>query len=237
MGAVCDCSITCTDYMRRNSLIENENMEQVRQQKWEHQQDQYDIASGSSSVTTNSSDGISRNESVNKLLSLDDETCETAEIRENIAEMITERESQKDVMRTSPSINWSSPSSSFLNISPSATHRSTLHLKDEKINLSIFEQIEKDSDDTHSIGDCRAFERIVMSLIYYSSLDPEHRSRDRKQFEEFMMNKYSGFLNDYVHLMQCHGNELNEEQLLFSCDQSIRLDVQSWYYIASSYIW
>ena len=239
MGAVCDCSATCTDYTRRNSLIENENMERVRHQKWTFQQDQYDIISGGSSSETNSSDDISRNKATNNhLVSYDDDAFANSDIiRENIAQLIMERESQSDMMRPSPSTIGSSPSILSARNSFKTAHRNIFHLEDSDVDLSIFEEIQMDPDDAHAIAECPAVERIVMSLIYYSSLDPQHRSRDRKQFEEFMMDKYRGFFEDYIHLMQCHGNDLNEQQLLFLCDHSTQLDVQSWFYMASSYYW
>eukprot|EP01084_Bolivina_argentea_P232020 391143_1 len=61
-----------------------------------------------------------------------------------------------------------------------------------------------------SVETCQIIKRLAVALKYYSSLDVVNNSEQQDTFIDFITMNYTKVLDDYVHLVNHHGNDLSE---------------------------
>lgn len=65
------------------------------------------------------------------------------------------------------------------------------------------------SDNTNcSVKKCRQLQRIIECLKFYQSLDIMHSDDDKNKMMHFFKNKYKSTLNDYIHIVTEHSDDL-----------------------------
>ena len=99
-------------------------------------------------------------------------------------------------------------------------------------DLTIFktynnQSIEQCSNDNDSdiIEGCDALKRLITALKYYSKFDLIKNQNDQNIFSDFIFNIYGNLINDYIHLIDHHSNQiqqiselLEKDGNLFKCD-------------------
>ena len=84
------------------------------------------------------------------------------------------------------------------------------------------------------IDGCDALKRLAFALKYYSRFDVIQDQSDQDIFSNFMINIYTDFLNDYIHLIDHHPqqsqevNELLKKDEQFQCLANFLLGTSVW---------
>lgn len=76
-------------------------------------------------------------------------------------------------------------------------------------SLLIFKEQSIECKQPESIN-CLSIKRLLMALKYYSMLDVVNNKDDQNTFIQFINEIYINLLNDYIHLVTVHGNQLQE---------------------------
>ena len=99
-------------------------------------------------------------------------------------------------------------------------------------DLSIFKTDDQKNIDicaneqTNIIEACDALKRLVTALLYYHKFDLIKNENDQNIFSDFIMNIYPNLINDYIHLIDHHSNQMQQiteslkkkERNVFECD-------------------
>ena len=97
------------------------------------------------------------------------------------------------------------------------------------MDMSIFLNQQPLKNNDHSYQDCIAISRLLVSLKYYSDLNPHENHENRAIFENFTNEVYKNqIIDDYCHLQKYHNKEIQEIlKQLQSNGQSIECDIKS----------
>eukprot|EP01084_Bolivina_argentea_P298068 513586_1 len=83
-------------------------------------------------------------------------------------------------------------------------------------DIGIFKN---ESDSCKSVKDCTFIKKLLASLKYYSLLDINNNIDNGDVFCNFIDQVYNQVLNHYIHLVNNHGNDLNEiDTSIIKCD-------------------
>eukprot|EP01084_Bolivina_argentea_P265194 449421_1 len=80
-------------------------------------------------------------------------------------------------------------------------------------NFDIFESNEiKCKSEIEIISQCSALYRVFVALKHYDELcnDNNNSPVNQQLFVKFCLEQYHNFINDYIHIIKCHGNDLEE---------------------------
>eukprot|EP01084_Bolivina_argentea_P011555 21597_1 len=82
------------------------------------------------------------------------------------------------------------------------------------------DMFKKEFDECKSVNDCTFTKKLLVSLKYYSMLDIMNNIPNRDIFCNFIDQVYDGLFNHYTHLVNKHGNDLNEidASSIIKCD-------------------
>ena len=73
-------------------------------------------------------------------------------------------------------------------------------------DLSVFTQQPDSCGNNHE--KCSSIKRLLSALRYYSSLDIIHNQQHKDAFIQFIANTYEKLYDDYIHLVQRHGHQI-----------------------------
>eukprot|EP01084_Bolivina_argentea_P094031 169055_1 len=82
--------------------------------------------------------------------------------------------------------------------------------KTSKVDLPV---IKTEFIECKSVKDCICIKNLSVTLKYYSILDIVNDTHDRDVFSNFINEVYHRLLDDYIHLVNKHGHDLNEIDL------------------------
>ena len=89
---------------------------------------------------------------------------------------------------------------------------------------------------TNIINGCQALVRLVSALKYCSKFDVTQNENDQNIFINFMSTVYTNFLNDYIHLIDTHSDQLQQiHEALRSDDTFINCNIDSCNYTSRHY--
>eukprot|EP01084_Bolivina_argentea_P226123 382002_1 len=64
------------------------------------------------------------------------------------------------------------------------------------------------TDECNEMASCNKVNRIIEALMYYVKLNIINNTNNANTFEHFINDVYDEILNDYVHLNNTHGHQL-----------------------------
>ena len=97
-------------------------------------------------------------------------------------------------------------------------------LTEDDLNISaeqplIVSQTNNQDNDCIS-SNCYQILRMISSLIFYSTIDPINNETHKEEFMKYCNDVYPEILNDYIHIMDHHQNDIS------GISQTIKRDIQ-----------
>eukprot|EP01084_Bolivina_argentea_P094033 169061_1 len=89
-------------------------------------------------------------------------------------------------------------------------HQQIMNQMHIQFDLAIFEQ---QHNECESIKNCASIKRLILASKYFSLLDIINNISNRDVFSNFINEVYHRLLDDYIHLVNKHGHDLNEIDL------------------------
>ena len=88
-------------------------------------------------------------------------------------------------------------------------------------DLSIFEESSKPANNKRcSYTNCPSLKRLVATLAYYSHLDVANNTEHQNIFIHFVSNVHTNLLDDYIHFVTIHANEIEKMHHDFMKDET-----------------
>ena len=73
-------------------------------------------------------------------------------------------------------------------------------------------------------GDCLPIRRMISGLIFYSTINPISNPKHESKFMEYCAETYPELLNDYIHIMDNHQNDMDKVAQVMKTDFDLMND-------------